>query len=151
MPDSLVADPGLADGGRARIAWAEGQMPVAALDPRARSRRRPLDGLRVAACLHVTAETGVLVRALQAGGAEVGLCAANPLSTQDDIAAALADDGDARAGPARSERRTTRVGARRAGDPQITLDDGADLLIALHSGSRRPPRRSARPRRPRRA
>ena len=92
-----------------------------------------LDGLKIAACLHVTAETGVLLRVLQAGGASVALCAANPLSTQDDVAAALAGDGmlvRARRGASDDE-----VSALAAWGPQITLDDGADLLIALHSGS----------------
>src|SRR5436309_12459695 len=74
-----------------RIEWADGQMPVLRSIRERFARERPLNGVRVAACLHVTAETANLVRALAAGGAQVGLAAANPLSTQDDVAAALAD------------------------------------------------------------
>ena len=97
---------------------------------------RPLDGIKVAACLHVTAETANLMRTLAAGGAAVSLCAANPLSTQDDVAAALAADGvDVRA--RRGEDLDTyarHVAALVAAGPQITLDDGADLLTVLHAG-----------------
>src|ERR671921_2735586 len=90
-----VADLSLAGGGAARIDWAESQMPVLA-QVRARfERERPLDGVRIAASLHVTAETANLVRTLAAGGAEVALCASNPLSTQDDVVAALSGSGDA--------------------------------------------------------
>ena len=103
---------------------------------------RPLEGVRVAACLHVTAETANFVAALAEGGAGVGLCAANPLSTQDDVAAALVARGiEVRA--VRSEGPDAvagHVAALAASGPQITLDDGADLLAALHSeGWRRPP------------
>src|SRR3954469_20737168 len=90
---SRVADSALADAGAARIAWADGQMPVLRSVRERLERERPLDGIRVAACLHVTAETANLVRALQAGGAETALCAANPLSTQDEVVAALAEEG----------------------------------------------------------
>ncbi len=76
-----------ADSGQARIDWAEAQMPVLAQIRERFERERPLEGVSVAACLHVTAETANLVRALLAGGAQVALCAANPLSTQDDVAA----------------------------------------------------------------
>src|ERR687890_65016 len=88
---SDIADPALADAGRARIEWADGQMPVLRSIRERFASERPLDGVTVAACLHVTAETANLVRALMAGGAEVALCAANPLSTQDDTAAALVE------------------------------------------------------------
>ncbi len=90
-----IADLGLApSGGRERIAWATGQMPVLARIGERFAVQRPLDGIRIATCLHVTAETANLVRALKAGGAVVALCSANPLSTQDDVAAALVlDDG----------------------------------------------------------
>jgi adenosylhomocysteinase len=96
---------------------------------------RPLDGIRVAACLHVTAETATLVRALVAGGAEAALCAANPLSTQDDVAAALADDGievHARRGED-AEAYAAHVAALAAGRPQVTIDDGADVISAVHA------------------
>jgi predicted TIM-barrel fold metal-dependent hydrolase len=88
---SHVADPGLAESGAARIEWADGQMPVLRSIRERFEAERPLAGVRVAACLHVTAETANLVRALMAGGAETALCAANPLSTQDDTAAALVE------------------------------------------------------------
>src|ERR1700729_2184663 len=84
-----VADLTLAPDGELRIDWAAGQMPVLAQIRERFAAERPLEGIRVAACLHVTAETAVLVRALRAAGAEVALCSANPLSTQDDVAAAL--------------------------------------------------------------
>jgi adenosylhomocysteinase len=102
---------------------------------------RPLDGLRVAACLHVTAETANLVRTLRAGGAEVGLCAANPLSTQDEVAAALAVHHGATVRARRGEdldAYASHVAALVAGAPQITLDDGADLLSVMHASDRLP-------------
>ena len=89
-----VADLALAPGGEARIGWAAGQMPVLAKIRERFAAQRPLAGIRIGACLHVTAETANLVRTLRAGGAGVALCSANPLSTQDDVAAALVvDDG----------------------------------------------------------
>jgi adenosylhomocysteinase len=97
---------------------------------------RPLEGLRVAACLHVTAETACLARALVAGGAEVGLCSANPLSTQDDVAAALAEDAALDVHARRGEdvdAYLAHVAALVDSGPQITLDDGADLLTAIHA------------------
>jgi adenosylhomocysteinase len=96
---------------------------------------RPLDGIRIGACLHVTSETANLVRALRAGGAAVALCAPNPLSTQDDVAAALAEDGvevHAVRGEDMDEW-ASHVAAVVAGAPQITLDDGADLVTAIHA------------------
>ena len=118
VPPHDVADLALAGDGEARIAWAAGQMPVLA---RIRERfvaERPLDGIRIAACLHVTAETANLIRTLSAGGAEVGLCSANPLSTQDDVAAALVlEDGrtgtrGARGGPRHLCRARTGAAVR---------------------------------------
>jgi adenosylhomocysteinase len=97
---------------------------------------RPLEGLRVAACLHVTAETACLARTLVAGGAEVGLCSANPLSTQDDVAAALAEDAALDVHARRGEdvdAYLAHVDALVDSGPQITLDDGADLLTAIHA------------------
>jgi len=132
---STIADPSLAAAGAARIAWADAQMPVLRSLRARLAAERPLDGLAVAACLHVTAETANLVRALRAGGASVALCAANPLSTQDDAAAALVAEG-AEVHAVRGEDSgayahhvATLVGAR----PQITLDDGADLLTVAHA------------------
>jgi len=89
LPPHEVADLGLAPVGASRIAWAGGQMPVLTRIRERFASERPLDGVRVAACLHVTSETANLVLALADGGARVALCSANPLSTQDDVAAAL--------------------------------------------------------------
>src|SRR5438477_10787686 len=86
-----VRDLGLAETGRLRIAWAAGEMPVLALIRERFEKERPLEGIRIGACLHVTTETANLMETLAAGGAEVTLCASNPLSTQDDVAAALVD------------------------------------------------------------
>jgi adenosylhomocysteinase len=131
-----VADLSLAGAGEARIAWAESQMPVLR-QVRARfEAERPLDGLRVGASLHVTAETANLVRTLVAGGAEVALCAANPLSTQDDTAAALVErygaEVFARAGED-AETYYAHIDAVLDRRPQLTIDDGADLAGVLHS------------------
>src|SRR3954468_18228977 len=100
------------------------------------SRERPLEGVVVGACLHVTSETACLVRALAAGGASVALCASNPFATQPDVAAALAEEAEVHAGgaDARADARADAVAAVVARAPQITLDDGADLLGALHAG-----------------
>jgi adenosylhomocysteinase len=121
--------------GRARIEWADGQMPVLRSIRERFARERPLGGLDVAACLHVTAETANLMRALVAGGASVALCSANPLSTQDDVAAALADDGvEVRAAYGEDlDSYARNVSALIARRPQITLDDGADLLTVAHA------------------
>src|SRR5688500_10637645 len=95
---------------------------------------RPLEGVQIAACLHVTAETANLMRTLVAGGAEVGLCAANPLSTQDEVVSALIEDGvEVRAVRGEDlDAYAANVAALCATEPQITLDDGADLLSFLH-------------------
>lgn len=135
MADSTIADPGLASEGEAAIAWAADRMPVIAAVRERFERDRPLAGVRVGACLHVTSETAVLLRALVAAGAEVALCAANPLSTQDAAAAALAGGGvSVRA--ARGDSRADLAGhlaAVAATRPTVTLDDGADLLLAIHA------------------
>ncbi|MDI6825001.1 MAG: adenosylhomocysteinase [Bacillota bacterium] len=125
---------GLVETGEERIAWAARRMPVLAQIRGRWERERPLDGLRVGACLHVTTETANLVLTLQAGGAEVALCASNPLSTQDDVAAALAGRGiavHARRGESREEYydHIRQVLDTR---PQITMDDGADLVATIH-------------------
>ena len=134
MAASDVADPGLADAGEARIAWAGGQMPVLRSVRERFAGEKPLDGIAVGACLHVTSETANLVRTLAAGGAQVALCASNPFATQDDVAAALAAGG-AEVHAVRgddAEAWARRVAAVVARAPRITLDDGADLLTALH-------------------
>jgi adenosylhomocysteinase len=116
--------------GRARIDWADGQMPVLRSIRERFSREQPLRGIRVGCSLHVTAETATLVRALVAGGADVALCAPNPLSTQDDVAQALSREGaavHARYG----DDPAAGLAAVVAIEPQLTMDDGADLVSAL--------------------
>src|SRR3954454_15004593 len=137
MPVSTsdIADPSLAPAGRARIEWADAQMPVLRSIRARLADERPLDGIAVAACLHVTAETANLVRALIAGGAEVALCAANPLSTQDETAAALAEDFAAEVHSRRGEDAdgyAAHVAACARRRPHVTLDDGADLVMLMH-------------------
>ena len=133
--DYDIADPGLAEKGARRVAWAGRRMPVLGVI-RARFRmEQPLAGRRVAACLHVTAETANLMLALRDGGADVVLCASNPLSTQDDVAAALVDDGIpvfAVRGED-NERYYRHIHAVLDTDPDITMDDGADLVTVLHT------------------
>jgi adenosylhomocysteinase len=148
-PPHDVADLALAPAGEARIDWADAQMPVLAQIRARFGEERPLEGLRVAACLHVTAETGNLVRTLRAGGAEVWLAAANPLSTQDEVAAALVlADGVAVHARRRIDRATyarhqeTVVACGGAG-PHLTMDDGGDLLAMLHEPGNGPERPSA--------
>ncbi len=130
-----VADISLAEEGLKRITWADRFMPVLA---RIRERfiaEKPLDGVRIGACLHVTTETANLVRTLKAGGAEVALCASNPLSTQDYVAAALAkhyDVGVFAVCGEESERYYDHIESVLATKPTITIDDGADLVSTLH-------------------
>jgi adenosylhomocysteinase len=131
---SDIADPGLAEAGEARIEWADGQMPVLRSIRERFAAERPLAGITVGACLHVTSETANLVRTLTAGGADVALCASNPYATQDEVAAALARAG-AEVHAVRGEDAdawASRVAAVVARAPRITLDDGADLLTAIH-------------------
>ncbi len=128
-----------AEAGQVRIAWADGQMPVLRSIRERFERERPLEGLRVAACLHVTSETANLLRALTAGGAQAELCASNPLTTQDDVAAALVAHHDVAVHAARGEDAdayAAHVIALASRAPHVTLDDGADLLSALHAGDR---------------
>jgi adenosylhomocysteinase len=122
-----------------RIEWADRQMPVlAAIRDRFESEQ-PLSGYRVAACLHVTTETANLMRTLKAGGADVVLCASNPLSTQDDVAAALVDEYDIAVFAIKGEDNDTyyqHIEAAVDHKPQITMDDGADVIGVLHSARR---------------
>jgi len=132
---SDIADPGLTEAGRDRIEWADAQMPVLRSVRERLAVQRPLAGLTVGACLHVTAETANLVRALVAGGAHVALCSANPLATQDAVAAALAELDGAAVFARHGEDLDAYAG--HVADvldaaPQITIDDGADLLVTLH-------------------
>jgi adenosylhomocysteinase len=133
--DCDVRDLGLAPKGRERIAWAGAEMRVLQLIRERFEKERPLEGIRIGACLHVTTETANLVQTLVAGGAEVFLCASNPLSTQDDVAAALCEQDDVEVYAIKGEdnetyyRHIDSVLDRR---PQLTMDDGADVVGRLH-------------------
>src|SRR5438270_8403529 len=131
-----VKDLALAGEGKRRIEWADRQMPVlAAIRDRFESEQ-PLVGHRISACLHVTTETANLMRTLKAGGAEVLLCASNPLSTQDDVAAALVAEYDISVFAIKGEDNDTYYGHINAAvdhRPQITMDDGADVIGVLHA------------------
>ncbi|GAB4244664.1 MAG: adenosylhomocysteinase [Thermoleophilia bacterium] len=131
-----VKDLSLAPRGVLRIEWAEREMPVLRLIRERFARERPLEGVRVGACLHVTTETANLMRTLKAGGAEVALCASNPLSTQDDVAAALVVEYGVPTFAVKGEDRDTYYAHMQAvidTRPQITMDDGADVVGLLHS------------------
>jgi adenosylhomocysteinase len=133
--DCDVKDLGLAEKGRDRIEWASGEMRVLALIRDRFEKERPLQDIRIGACLHVTTETANLLETLQAGGAEVAVCASNPLSTQDDVAAALCDQDDIHAYAVRGEDSETYYRHIRSvldHHPHITMDDGADLVSILH-------------------
>jgi adenosylhomocysteinase len=128
--------PGDVAAGEARIAWADGQMPVLRQVRERLAQERPLEGVRIAACLHITAETANLALALLAGGAEVGLCPANPLTTQDEVVAALAGRPGARVIGERGEgpaALAAHLSALVDSRPHITIDDGADLVVAVHA------------------
>jgi adenosylhomocysteinase len=134
-----VSDIGLAGAGQRRIQWAAREMPVLAGIQQRFAKERPLEGLRVGACLHVTAETANLMLALRAGGAEIALCASNPLSTQDDVAASLVANDDIAVFAKKGEDRDTyysHINAVLASKPQLTMDDGADLVTELHTKRR---------------
>ncbi len=131
-----IKDINLADAGRARIEWAERDMPVLASIRERFAREKPLEGVRIGACLHVTTETANLMRTLVASGAEVTLCASNPLSTQDDTAASLVRDFGIDVYAITGEDTDTynrHIDAVVATHPQIIMDDGADLDTALHT------------------
>ena len=135
LPDHDVVDLGLADEGVRRIEWAAREMPVLRLISERFERERPLEGLRVGACLHVTTETANLMLALKAGGAQVILAASNPLSTKDDVAAALVAAYGISCFARRGEDKATyyaHLNAVADTHPQITMDDGADLVGLLH-------------------
>lgn len=133
MPTDL-ADPSLAPAGRLRVEWAAGRMPVLSSVRRTLAEDRPLDGLTVGACLHVTSETANLMLALRDAGARLSLCASNPLSTQDDVAAALAADGievmAVRGEDSDRYHRHIREVLDR--QPDLMVDDGGDLISTLH-------------------
>lgn len=130
-----VANLDFAPGGKLRIDWAEQDMPVLRSIRERFEREKPLKGLRVSACLHVTTETANLMATLQAGGADVVLCASNPLSTQDDVAASLVAHYEIPVYAVRGEDNETYFSHLEAGinhKPHITMDDGADLVSELH-------------------
>jgi len=134
--DYDVKDIKLAQQGKLKIEWAEASMPVLRLIKKRFKRQRPLAGTRVTACLHVTTETANLVKTLQAGGAEVRLCASNPLSTQDDVAASLVEHDGIAVFAIKGEDNKTyyrHIQSAIEHQPQITMDDGADVVSTLHS------------------
>ncbi|HTX56517.1 MAG TPA: adenosylhomocysteinase [Candidatus Acidoferrales bacterium] len=128
-----VKDRSLAEAGRSRIAWAGAYMPVLAQIRDRFEIERPLQGVRIGACLHVTTETANLMRALQAGGAEIALCASNPLSTQDDVAAALCEYGIPTYAIKGEDNATyySHIESVIATKPQMSMDDGCDLVTTI--------------------
>lgn len=131
-----VKEESLAPQGKLKIEWAERQMPVISLIRHQFEKEKPLKGLTIGACLHVTSETANLMRTLQAGGAKTALCASNPLSTQDDVAASLVKDYNISVFAIRGEDNKTyyeHVHQVLDFSPRITMDDGGDLVSVLHS------------------
>ena len=131
-----VKDLALAEKGGRRIAWARSSMPVLRMIEERFAKEQPLKGIRVSACLHVTCETANLMRALKTGGAEVRLCASNPLSTQDDVAAALVKEFGIATFAIRGEDKETyykHIHATLDAKPNLTMDDGADTIGVIHS------------------
>jgi adenosylhomocysteinase len=131
-----VKDLRLAGAGRDRIEWAKKDMPVLRSIGERFSREKPLSGMRVAACLHVTTETAALMQVLSAGGATVSLCASNPLSTQDDVAASLVRHDGIRVYAIKGENRKTyysHILQALSVKPHVTMDDGADLVSVIHT------------------
>ena len=132
---SHIRSAALAPAGRSKLAWAEPQMPVLLQLRQRMGRSKPLKGIRVAACLHVTTETAHLMLTLKAAGADVALCASNPLSTQDDIAATLVKDHGLAVYAIRGENRQMyyrHIHAVLGRSPHVTMDDGADLVSSVH-------------------
>lgn len=132
-----VKDLALAQEGKNRIDWAESHMPVLVALRQKYEKTKPLKGVRVTGCLHVTKETGVLVRTIKAAGAELSWCGCNPLSTQDDVAASLAKDEGIAVFASRgvtSKEYYDDIHSSMKFDPHVTIDDGADLTIEMHKG-----------------
>ncbi len=139
MENYDVKDLQFAEGGRRRIDWAEREMPVLRQIRDRFEKERPLDGIRISACLHVTTETANLMKTLQAGGADLVLTASNPLSTQDDVAAALVQNDEIPVFAIKGESNAVyykHIEAALDHKPQITMDDGADLVSTLHKDRR---------------
>ncbi|MGD8908459.1 MAG: adenosylhomocysteinase, partial [Chromatiales bacterium] len=138
-PDHDVSDLALSAGGVARIEWALQEMPVLRTLMQQFADEKPLCDIRISGCLHITTETANLARTLKAGGAEVMLCASNPLSTQDDVAAALVEGYGIGVFARRGESSSLyyqHITAALAHEPQLTMDDGADLISTLHQAHR---------------
>ncbi len=134
--DYDVRDMRLADQGRLKIEWAEATMPVLRLIRKRFARQQPLKGVRITACLHVTTETANLMRTLKAGGADARLCASNPLSTQDDVAAALVQHDGIPVFAIKGEDNATyyrHIESAITHKPMVTMDDGADVVSTIHS------------------
>ena len=134
-----IKEVSLAEGGRRRIDWAAKEMPVLTLIRERFEKERPLNGMRISACLHVTTETANLMHTLQSGGAEVILTASNPLSTQDDVAAALVTHFEIPVFAIKGEDNVTyyrHINAALDFKPHMTMDDGADLVGTLHKDRR---------------
>ena len=130
-----ISDINLAEKGKRRIEWAEHDMPVLGMIRERYLKEKPFKGMRMSCCLHVTAETANLVRTLKAGGADVLLVASNPLSTQDDVAAALVKEYDIPVFAKRAEDKDTYYDHIRTAiehHPNVTMDDGADLVSTIH-------------------
>ncbi|MDD5110888.1 MAG: adenosylhomocysteinase, partial [Patescibacteria group bacterium] len=135
-----VKNPQLAAEGKRRIAWADRDMPVLQAIRERFTKEKPFAGIRMGLCLHVTTETANLARTLQAGGADVSLCASNPLSTQDDTAAALVKHYGIATYAVKGEKTETyykHLNAVLDTDPQVTMDDGADLISLIHKARRK--------------
>jgi len=131
-----IKDINLAEKGKLRIEWADQSMPVLRLIRERFEKEQPLKGVRISACLHVTTETANLMRTLKAGGAEASICASNPLSTQDDVAASLVKDYEIPVFAIKGEDNETyykHIHAALEHKPQITMDDGADVVSTIHS------------------
>jgi len=134
MKNYDIKDPSLVDEGKLRIEWAGKEMPVIKLIKQRFAKEKPLQGIRISACLHITTETANLAMALKEGGADLVLCASNPLSTQDDVAAALVDFGIPVNAIKGEDNKTyyKHIITALEHKPQLTMDDGADLVSTLH-------------------
>ena len=133
---SDIKEEALAAQGRTRIEWADCRMPVVEVIRKRFSREKPLKGVRIAACLHVTSETANLMRTLKEGGADIRLCASNPLSTQDEVAACLVRDYRIEVFAIRGDEKKTyyqHIQSALEINPHLTMDDGADLISTIHS------------------
>ena len=135
-----IKDISLAKKGKLRIEWAAQEMPVLKIISDRFRREKPLKGIRVVACLHVTTETASLMETLKTGGAEIALCASNPLSTQDDVAASLVRNSGISVFAIKGEDTKTyyrHIIDALSAAPQITMDDGADVVSTLHKEGRK--------------